>query len=367
MKRIISTVLLAATVLAAVFALSACGKDSDIPDGMQLVAGGESDGYYFYAPEEWTISNLNNIKSAYVSRVDTTSVSFYEIDLSQAIPAEINKSEYFFSSYFNDNLSEFPEGTEVTLNGEATVFGKEKADADKAVKYTYNYTYDSHKFGFLQILIEKNGRFFIFTYCAVMEERSGGKTYYDYHMERAQTVIEEFRFADITAEKEATEYKEVNGMLLISDGSSAGYDLYVPKTFTPKTSSAYILATHSDGSNISMSESMMNATININEYFEIRKKELSAFVTDFTVIPPETPVKEGVLAQSVSFGDANAAWRYEYTFIYNGEQYHICQIFAVEGSTLFAKGYVFTYTAKEVNYNLHLEEVQQIIEKVNFR
>ena len=41
--------------LITVFSLASCGEDAEIPDGMQLVSGGEDKGYYFFAPEEWTV------------------------------------------------------------------------------------------------------------------------------------------------------------------------------------------------------------------------------------------------------------------------------------------------------------------------
>ncbi len=362
MKRNISIILLLALAVSAVFSLSACGNKSDIPSGMQLVAGGKSDGYYFYAPEEWTVSNIGSIKSAYASRVDSTSVSFSEIDLTALTPEGEEPSAYFFASYFQDGISEFPANAEleITLNGENSLFGKEKEEADKAVKYTYNYKYKEHKFGFMQILIEKSGRFFIFTYSALLEERTDNKTYYDYHLDKAQSVINEFRFIDVTEDKpQEPEYeKDSDGYILATDGKLAGFDLFVPESFLPEYSSAVISATHSDGSNINMSEAMMTGNLTIEGYFNYRKEELSAFVSDFTEIKT---------FEAVSFGNANTAFSYEYTFIYNGEKYHIYQILAIEGPKLLQEGYVFTYTAKDANYALHFEEVQKVMEKVNFR
>ena len=70
---------LAFILVLSVILLIGCGSDG-APDGMQLVSGGPELGYYFYAPEEWTVSNTGDISSVYVSRIDTTSVSFAEID-----------------------------------------------------------------------------------------------------------------------------------------------------------------------------------------------------------------------------------------------------------------------------------------------
>ena len=206
MKKICALILALTLTAASVLSLSSCGGNSDTPDGMQLVFGGESAGYYFYAPKEWTVSNTGEIKSAYASRVDSTSVSFAEVHPDRNEPG-VDAESYFFNSYFNDSISEFPESMKptVTLNGEPTVFGKEGATADKAVKYTYNYKYLDNTFGFMQILMKEGDRYFVFTFCALLEVRTDNKTYYDYYLEKLQKVIEEFRFVEITAEKEKTE------------------------------------------------------------------------------------------------------------------------------------------------------------------
>ena len=80
------------------------------------------------------------------------------------------------------------------------------------------------------------------------------------------------------------------------------------------------------------------------------------------------PDGEKVIAyKTVEFGNADAANAYEYTFTYNGSEYHVYQVIAVEGWTLSYRGYVFTYTAKEANYSLHIDDVMKTIEKVDFK
>ena len=39
----------------------------------------------------------------------------------------------------------------------------------------------------------------------------------------------------------------------------------------------------------------------------------------------------------------------------------------VDGWALSYKGYVFTYTAKEANYDSHSDEISKIIDKVKFK
>lgn len=361
MKKLASLSLAIIIILCSLFALSSCSRKSDIPDGMQLVYGGDSAGYCFYAPEEWTVSNLDNVKSAYVSKLDITSVSFAEVD---PLYLGMDEKEHFFSTYFNDSIAEFPESMklEVTVNGEATVFGKEGAKADKAVKYVYNYEYSEHKFGFMQILMTKGDRFFIFTYTALLEEKSDEVTYYDYYLkEKVGGVIDNFRFTEITEDKsEDVEYeKDSDGYSLISNPAHAGFSLYAPEGFICNYSSATVSATHSDGSNINMSEATMTGNrMTVSDYWKIRKEELSKIVGEITEIKVNEPTE---------VGNANYAFSFEYTFVYNGETYHVYQVLAVEGFFLFQDGYVFTYTAKEANYATHIDSIKTALEKVDFR
>ena len=148
--------------LLSLFALFACDSGDDTPEGMQLVFGGEDAGYYFYAPEEWIISNVGEIKSAYISRVNTTSVSFAEVKFD----TDGDKAEYFFGEYFNESLDELQKMTDFTLKeSEKTIpFGMGEYAATKAEQYIYTYKYLDFEFSFMQILVQKDERFFIFTY-----------------------------------------------------------------------------------------------------------------------------------------------------------------------------------------------------------
>jgi hypothetical protein len=68
----------------------------------------------------------------------------------------------------------------------------------------------------------------------------------------------------------------------------------------------------------------------------------------------------------VQFGNAKAGYAYEYKYTYNGSTYHVYQVLVIDGFGIFYDGYVFTYTAKEANYPLHTDEINSIIQKVEF-
>ena len=371
MKKICALILALTLTAATVFTLNSCSDSSDTPDGMQLVYGSDADGYYFYAPEEWTISNIGEIKSAYASRVDSTSVSLAEVFPEPAVTG-IGKEEYFFTSYFNDSLSEFPETMKptVTLSGEPTVFGKEGATADKALKYAYNYEYSNNTFGFMQILIKEGERYFVFTFCALLEQRADNKTYYDYYLDKLQKVIEEFRFVEITAEKGKTDYKkDSDGFILISEKKLAGFKLYVPESFVPDYSSAIVSATHNDGSNINITEATGTGETP-NEYVMRRFTEIEKVTGSKITCDNATYDENGKIIdlthETVQFGNAKAGYAYEYKFTYNGNTYQVYQVLVIDGFALSYSGYVFTFTAKEANYPLHVDEINSVIQKVEF-
>ena len=151
--------------------------------------------------------------------------------------------------------------------------------------------------------------------------------------------------------------------------------MYVPETFMSDYSSAIVSATHTDGSNVNMTEA--NGTNeNVNTYVLRRFGELKSIVGDVeyrTKIDEDgNPLYDSqgrpvVDFESISFGNAEAANAYEYSFTYNGEKYKVYQVIVIDGWTLSYTGYVFTYTAKEANYSLHFAEVQKMIEKVRFK
>ena len=103
MKRIISILSVIAALLASLSILSSCGKsNNDIPEGMQLVRGGEDVGYYFYGPEGWTIANQGDISTTYVSSVNYTSLSFVPLKPIQNTDNNFSYALYIKELFEND-------------------------------------------------------------------------------------------------------------------------------------------------------------------------------------------------------------------------------------------------------------------------
>ncbi len=337
MKRFFAILIILSTLLT----LNACNKKDDgIPDGMQLVRGGEKYGYYMYAPEEWTVASYGEVSSAYASNVDTSSISYVEVPMPSGTVDE----------YFRESLREFPKQPEIKTANADTTFG----NADEAKKYVFEHEYSGHRFRTMQIFVRYGERFGIFTFNAVLENVSSpDAVQYDYYEEKIASVIKNFKFVAKTGEEEKNSYPaDSDGYKLVSDKSVVKYSLYLPEEFEVDFASGMTVATLADGSNLTLSRATTTG-IKVNEYWETRKEELSSIVTE---------IKELNVEAAAKLGNSKQAVAYEYTFVYNNTKYHVYQILAV---TTF-NGFVLTYTATEDNYTKHIDTIMKIAEKVEF-
>lgn len=366
MKKLL---LISLLIITAAFLFTGCGDENDTPDGMQLIEGGDGKGYYFFAPEEWTKgTTMDGLAYTYASRTDRTSVSFFEIDPKSFVKPDPNKSdeEFFLTEYFNSLKAEFPADSKpnFTTNGENCLLGSGDTKADKAVKYIFDYlrtdpySNEQRRWAFTQILAVHDGRYYILTCAGSLDERSGDQTYFDYHLERFQSVIDNFRFVENRGEnEEKTEYtKDADGDILVSDKKLAEFTLYAPSDFELDYSSAIVSASHSDGSNITMTKATATGTT-IKQYWQFRRDALDQYVDNITDI--------GENPRAIEFSNANNAALCEYTYEYNGKTFRVYQIYCVSGKVI-KNGYIFTYTALEENYEKHFSDIERILKKVQF-
>ena len=331
-------------IIATLTALFSCDGSGDAPDGMQLVRGGEDVGYYFYAPEEWTVANNGEISAAYASKIDVTSVTL--------VPTKAPMSD--IESYFENALTEFT----FALTNEPSISECDFGNADKAHKAIYEFEYEKHPMRTMQIFAEYGDRFYIFTFTAQLAERSEGKSYYDFYLDKLQSIIDNVRFTDKTDTPNAENYeKDSDGYLLVSDESICGYELYIHPDWQVRYAQTNISIITDGGANANITEAT-SVGVSRDEYWENRKRELSSFVTNLNVI------SEGV---ETTLGNSTWAFAYEYTYEYGGGTYHVYQIIAVAGAWPIQDGYVFTYTSPESEYTNHLEEFIKMSEKVNFK
>ena len=333
-------------LLISLISLVACGGNDGVPDGMQLVRGGEEYGYYFYAPEEWTVANNGEISAAYASKIDVTSVTL--------APAAAPLGD--IESYFENALSEFT----YEITNTPTVSECDFGNATSAYKVIYEFKYSDHDFRAMQIFASFGDRFYIFTFTAQLVERSEGVTYYDFYLEKLQKVIDNVKFVEKEGEPQTPSYaKDNDGYLLVSDGKICGYDFYIHPDWSVRYAQSNIGIQKPDGSSVNITEAT-SVGVSYKEYFKTRKEELSAIVENLEVIGSED-------GTATSLGNSTWAFAFEYTYQYGGVLYHVYQVIAVAGEWPMQDGYVFTYTAPEAHYEANFEDVRKMAEKVNFR
>ena len=355
MKRILS-LMLTLMMIFSVFSLTSCNKESDVPEGMQLVLGGEEYGYYFYGPEEWVVANHGSVACTYASAVDLSSITFTEAQLPKVS----------IKDYFDDEKDKFPYEITVSVDGEDCTFG----DAPKlAKKYVYTYTYKNVSYTCMQIFITHSDRFYIFTYTANNTDRTPEDTYYEYYLEKVGAVIENFKFTNKSNTPGATPSykKDADGYILVSEKVLSGFNMYVPESYKVDYSSGLVSVSHPDGTNITLSETTYPATTQ-DEYWANRRESLIAVVDK--VINPESGESESSFSEikapyKLEVTGADAAVAYEYSYTLDGTEYRVYQVLMRHG-TIGGHVYVFTYTAPVTSYESHLDEMNSILNKIEF-
>lgn len=357
MRKFLCVVLAIVTALS-VFSLTSCKKKSDAPDGMQPLRCGSEYGYNLYAPEEWTVSNYGEIAAAYVSKLDSTSITFVKAEAPTGT----------LEDYFDTEMAKLPFAVTTDKRNEKTAFG----NASEAYKYTYSYDYSGSKIGVMQIFVYNGGDFYIFTYTSGLKDKGDGTTYYESYLEKVNSVITSFEFIEKSGEVTAPKYEtDERGYILASDKKLCGFTMYVPSAYKVDYSSGMVSVSRDDGTSINMSTATYT-NVDKEKYWEHRLGELEVLadrtvdgegkeITTVRTIATEVDVTADV------FGDAGGiivkwASAFEYTYSLGGADYHVYQVLIRNGMT----GYVFTYTASEANYATHLTEAKSVLSEIEF-
>ena len=327
-------------------ALTSCKKGDGSPEGMQLVRGGDELGYYFYAPEEWTVANRGGIAAAYASKVssDRTSVTFVKSEAPEGTVEE----------YFNSYKDAYPAPITVT----SPVAKAKLGNASSAYSVSFEYTSSDTLIKSMQIFAFRGEDFYIFTYTSFGNERAEGESYYDFYLkEKIVKVIDSFKFVDkngeVTEPKEEYEV-DADGYKLISDKRLCGFELYVPADYEVNFSSGMVVAFDGDGRSINAAEPSYAAS-NFDEYWENRKKSLSDIVDNLSFNEEDIKVP-------VEHPEARGAASYEYSYKMNGVKYRVYQVIMVS----LTRSYVFTYTAEDSLYEDGLADAKKALMKFRF-
>ena len=354
MKRITAFLLALILILSSLTALTSCsGKDSDIPEGMQLVRGGADVGYYMYAPEEWVVANQEelNISCAYVSKVNNTCVTL----------AESSFTKENVGQYVAAELERFPEA----LKKNETLALKEASlgNAEAAWKVAYTIQYDKYEYQILQIFALFGESSYIFTYSASTGKYDNESSYYDKFLEKAEDVIKNIKFVEKKLSEdnsEPTYEKDGDGFSLVSNKKLCGFDLYIPDTYKVDFSTSIVSATRADGTNVNVSEATDTNTESVG-YWETRFKTLRSMGAEVELIMTESEDIKGAQVL-VDLGGKLRATSLKYSITFGESTSYVYQVLIVKGFN----GYVFTYTADAEDFEANFAEAQTILNKIEF-
>ena len=356
MKKIICLVLCLVTLISTL-SLTSCKKKNDAPEGMKPLRCGSEYGYNIYVPEEWTVSSFGEIAAAYVSKLDSTSVTFAKAEAPDELEA-----------YFDAEMAKLPFSVTVEKRCESTAFG----NATEAYKYTYSYEYNESKIGVMQIFVYNGADFYIFTYTSGLKDKGEGVTYYESYLEKVNSIITSFAFIEKSGEVAKSEYEtDERGYILASDKKIAGFTMYVPSEYRVDYSSGMVSVSRDDGSSINVSKATYT-NVQKETYWEHRLGEIEKLADKTTDSDGKevTTVKEIATLVDVTgevFGNEGGiavkwAYSFEYTYTLGGVDYHVYQVLIRKGMN----GYVYTYTATEANYATHIAEAKSILSEIEF-
>ncbi len=341
-------------LLSMLLTLSACGEEKpDAPEGMQLVRGSDSIGYYFYAPDNWVVANDGNKAASYVSTIDSSAVSLVEVKMPEEPVVD----------YISGELARFPEGFELeTTDITEDDFGNADSAYKVSFSYTYSYEYGEKKMSYeymtMQYYAIFHGRFFIFTYTGSTETRSGSdKSYYEYHLENVAKIVENTKFVDKSGEDSwvspSYEYGE-DGYALVSDRELCYFDLYLPREYTVDYSTSVVSAHSTNGEYITASEITYTTRGDVGDYWKYRFTRLDALADNVTY--------DLANIKDVELGGNTAAVGIDFSYTLDGADYKAYQVIVNNGFHIF----MFTYVAEAASYDAGLEVALDILHRMRF-
>lgn len=375
MKRSMKLLLLA-LLSVITLGLVSCGDDVTVPEDMQIARGGEEWGYYFYVPEAWVVANYGDFASAYVSKVNPSTVTFGEAEM----PPEGKDADGFtaeeIKAYFKSRMANlaYASTMQIITDGAKAPFGNEMN------AYMFDFTYDYPlgdgeviKYRSLQYLIVRSGRLYIFQYNSQntpSKYSTDGRTYYDIYLEdsestvNASDVIAKFRFLDTPGTVTPSVGGSSGELVLVSDKAIAGFDFYAPSDSAAVASTALVHRDLGGGSSVAISEFVSNSqTAHPDDYWVGIKANLEkAFGTVTDVNPVTEETKNSNRIETIK--GAKWGFWYEYTYNYAGAEYRGYMVLIRVDNTFSSDAYVFTYSAKTDSFDMEL--CQRMLERLEF-
>lgn len=340
--------------------LVACRKDEGeaIPEGMQI-ANCEGDDFRLYVPTSWNLNNAYGVAGAYynISVQSTVSVVKYPVteEMQAALPAggdaEKNavRIDTYAELYCKKAIAEQAVGE---VSNEDLNLDISLLDGVTARQYHYVAAVKGENLHFLQVICEKGGAFYVFTFTC-------SDDLYENLLPDVERMLDEFIFADPynpdDYARELGEGEAPEGMFLVSNNDVA-YRFYAPDSWKANYDQQIFAAYREDDrSSVSVIPYMpQKEGMSVAEYFSICQNQMINIGGEDSLVM--------ISEEETTLGDRNAT-AYVYTYKISGKTYQYKQVVAVYRSMVYS----MTYTATPENFEAHLADVDAMIDAFAFR
>jgi len=351
-------------VIASLLGLASCatGANGEIPEGMKN-ATAAGDDFRLYIPTNWNANTIYGISGGYATLSEQSTVSVTKHAITPEDEAQLQAAltqdggevtgerriDWFWNTYCLTSIRALSEGS-----GFSEVEPKSQAILNKYNAWRYHWTGSANgkALHFLQVVTEKDGAFYLFSFTATERQ-------YQAQLTNVEKMLENFVFADPYVPDESMKVIDPNapapeGMKLASNDDVA-YRFYVPTSWAISANDGIFAAyLESDRSSVSVVPYMPAAeSISVAQYFELCEKMMKDTAGEYELLTaPET----------VDLGGRQATV-YVYRYTVGGREYHYKQVIAAYKSKIYS----LTYTSTPESFDAHLDDVNAMIDAFEFR
>ncbi len=239
-------------------------------------------------------------------------------------------------------------------NLKTTVMGRRAA-----ARLEYSALVGETEYSYFQVFAKHKGYFYVFTYAAPT-------AYYESRREMAEEILSYVTFTETAFESDNLRTANdgataPEGMRLIS-GDEVAYRFYAPLSWQvdPNMGQSAVYYAEDDRSNITVSGHMpAEENLTMGSYKEQTIEEYKALFDTFTLLS-DTSAQEETKGYTV---DGKSAIRIVYEATLGGQAYKVDQTMILHGAMV----YLITYTATPENFDLHIADLEAVLEAFVFR
>ncbi len=322
-------------VLVMCIAVVSCSKDKT-PDGMYLVSI-DGEPFKLYVHDAWTSNKSSGISGAFLSGAENIAVSarYYTPE----------NSEQTLDEYVSECIEAYTKGLSqmnVTEQSPALLGGEDA----RQMKYTA--VNGDTSFTFLQYITKYNGDFIVLTFRAPTEVYTSYETQFS-------EVKEEFVLCEkIESTAEVLTDKKTPEGMKIASSDVLEYRFYVPNNWIcdPNSGVSETYYPESGKPNVTVTSFSPDAAMTAEEYFSECDKQYKEEIEGYELIS----VSDRTVAE-------RAAKSYAYRAQYGETKLKMMQTVFVYNQMVYS----ITYTALEDSFDLHMEDVETMLDVFRFR